>query len=77
MVVIDEYFHFPEVEINASLSAKTVIPKLDSIFARQGIPDVVKSDNGPPFNSSEMKKIYQTFRISPPTNNPILAKSKW
>jgi transposase InsO family protein len=28
-----------------------VIPKLDGIFSRQGIPQIVKSDNGPPFNS--------------------------
>ena len=44
---------FPEVEIAGSTSAKTVIPKLDSIFARQGIPAVVKSDNGSPFNSDD------------------------
>ena len=29
------------------------IPKLDRIFAAYGVPQVVKSDNGPPFNGSE------------------------
>lgn len=53
LVAIDEYSRFPEVEILHSTTAKAVIPKLDSIFSRQGIPDVVKSDNGPPFNSCE------------------------
>ena len=51
MVVIDEYTRFPEVEILTSTTAKSVIPKLDAIFFRQGIPDVLKSDNGPPFTS--------------------------
>ena len=32
-----------------------MIPKLDAIFARQGIPDILKSDNGPTFNDFEFK----------------------
>ena len=55
MVVTDEFSRFPEVEILTSTSTRTVIPKLDAIFARQGIPDVLKSDNGPPFNGLEFK----------------------
>ncbi|CAB4044826.1 PREDICTED: uncharacterized protein K02A2.6-like [Paramuricea clavata] len=51
LVVIDEFSRFPENEILHSTTA--VIPKLDGIFSRQGIPKVVKSDNGPPFNSAE------------------------
>jgi len=43
MVVTDEFSRFPEVEILTLTSAKAVIPKLDAIFARQGIPDVLKS----------------------------------
>ena len=50
LVIIDEYSWLPEVEIIRSTSAKTVIPKLDAIFARQGIPDELKTDNGPPFS---------------------------
>ena len=50
LVVVDDYSRYPEVEIIHSLSAKTVIPKFDAIFARHGVPKVVKTDNGPPFN---------------------------
>ena len=56
LVVIDEFSRFPEVEILHSTTANAVIPKLDCIFSRQGIPKVVKSDNGPPFNSNEFAK---------------------
>ena len=52
LVAIDEYSRFPEVEITRSTSAYSTIPKLDKIH---GIPEVVKSDNGPPFQSSEFK----------------------
>ena len=55
MVVTDKFSRFPEVEILTSTSARAVIPKLDAIFARQGIPDVLKSDNGPRFNGHEFK----------------------
>ena len=43
----------PEVEIVRSTAATTIIPKLDRIFAAHGIPDIVKSDNGPPFSGHE------------------------
>ena len=42
------YSRFPEAEIVSSTSAKATIPKLDAIFARQGIPETLRSDNGPP-----------------------------
>ena len=53
LVVIDDYSRFPEVEIVSSTSAQQVIPKLDRIFTSFGVPDVVRTDNGPPFNSRE------------------------
>jgi len=53
LVVIDEFSRFPEVELLTTVSAKAVLPKLDAIFARQGIPEVLKSDNGAPFNGAE------------------------
>ena len=53
LVVMDDYSRFPEVEIVHPTSSNTVIPKLDAIFARQGIPSELRSDNGPPFNGGE------------------------
>lgn len=53
LVVIDKYSRFPEVEIVHSTSAEVVISRLNTIFARHGFPNTVKSDNGPPFQSSE------------------------
>ena len=55
LVVTDDYSRFPEVEIVSSTAARTVLPKLDNIFSRQGIPEVVRSDNGPPFQGVEFK----------------------
>jgi hypothetical protein len=55
IVLIDKYSRYPEAEIINSTSAKTLIPKLDAIFARHGIPQTFKSDNRPPFNGNEFK----------------------
>ena len=70
IMVTDEFSRFPKVEILTSTSARAVIPKLDAIFARQGIPEVLKSDNGPPFNGLEFKNFadylgFKHGRITP------------
>lgn len=60
LVAIDEYSRFLEVEIVYSISAKVVIPHLCSIFARHGYQNIVKTDNGPPFQSQD----FASFAVS-------------
>ena len=55
-VIIDAYSRFPEVDIVHSTSATAIIPRMDRIFCTHGIPQIVRSDNGPPFTSDEIKK---------------------
>ena len=55
LVIIDRYSCFPIVEIVKSTRAKTIIPKLDKTFAAHGLPNQITKDNGPPFNSDEVK----------------------
>ena len=59
LVVIDDFSRFPVVEPVTSTSAKAVIPKLDKIFSTFGIPQVLRTDNGPPFNSEEFANFAQ------------------
>ena len=53
LVGIHDYFRFPDIEIVHSTAAKAVIPKLDRIFAAYGVPEFVKTYNGPSFNGHE------------------------
>ena len=53
LVVIDDYSRFPEVEIVSSTTSACILSKLENIFARHGYPEILKSDNGPPMNSSD------------------------
>ncbi|KAK3108827.1 hypothetical protein FSP39_016677 [Pinctada imbricata] len=69
-VVIDEYLRYPIVEITRSVSANAVIPVLDKIISMFGIPKVIKTDNGSPFNSYQFSQYAQNIgfhhrRITP------------
>jgi hypothetical protein len=71
LVVIDCYSRFPEVETLKSISAKKVIPKLDSIFSRHGIPAQLTSDNGPPFQGHEFNQYMTAMGIKHCTSTPL------
>ena len=65
LVVIDRYSGFPEVEVFSSTKASIVIPKLDKIFVVHGIPQILKSHNGPPFNGDDYNRYLRTLGIKP------------
>ena len=43
------------------MSINHVLPVLDRIFSMFGVPEIVKSDNGPPFQSADFKKLHFGF----------------
>ena len=55
LVTIAYYSRYSEVEIVKATSSKSTIPKLDKIFSAFGVPKEVKTDNGPPFNSTDFR----------------------
>ena len=71
LVVIDVYSRYPEIEILKSTAAPKVIPKLDIIFARHGIPEKVTTDNGPPFNGNEFKAYMKELGIQYDPSTPL------
>jgi transposase InsO family protein len=56
MVISDDYSRYVVVEQVPSLTSKAVIPVLDKVISEFGIPSIIKSDNGPPFNSDAFAK---------------------
>lgn len=56
LVIVDDYTRYPVVESVRSTSANTVIPVMDKVFSMFGIPRVVKTDNGPPFNGDQFSQ---------------------
>lgn len=75
MLVVDYYSRFPEVITLRSSTASTVVEVLKSIFALHGIPEVVRSDSGPPFASHELKNFAKTYGFTLVTSSPHFPQS--
>ena len=54
LVALDQYSHYPVVEIVSSTWANCTISALEKIFSEHGLPQRVTSDNMPPFKSSHI-----------------------
>ena len=63
LLTIDYYSKWIEVDKLDNLTSKNTISYLKSQFARHGIPDELRSDNGPQFGSAEFAEfaIYYGF----------------
>ena len=64
LVIIDEFSRYPVVEIVRSTSADCIIPVVDRVFANFSYPSVVKTDNGPPFQSMQWKRFMRASGIT-------------
>jgi len=63
LVAIDVFSKWPEVHVVSSTSAKQTIEKLKSVFAIHGLPMIIVSDNGSPFQSEEFKSFVEANGI--------------
>ena len=65
----------PEVILLNSTKAGPVIAAMESIFARQEIPDNVISDNGPPFDSAAFASFARNWEFEHTTSSPGFPQS--
>jgi len=68
--VTDYFSRFFEISKLENTRSITVINHLKSIFARHGIPEVVRSDNGPQYASKELKTFTQKWGFKHITSSP-------
>jgi len=59
-----------EVQKLGTTTSLSVVIQLKSIFARFGIPRTMISDNGPQFDSKEMKEFSQSYGFEHITTSP-------
>ena len=52
---MDYYSKWPEIAFTTDATSHSVISMLDSIFAREGLPDEIITDNGSQFVSTEFE----------------------
>ena len=75
LIVIDAHSKWMEVEMVNSATAQATIKHLRAIFARFGLPEVVVTDNGTCFTSSEFQEFTQRNNIQHVQTAPYLPSS--
>ena len=70
LVTTDQYSRYPDVEFTTTTACPSTKKKLKKIFSTSGVPEVVQTDNGPPFNSQEFSEFsneagFKHKRITP------------
>ena len=62
LVVVDNLTKYWDLEqLN---DAESTILQMKKIFTRQGVPEVVISDNGPQYTSKEFKEFFRELELS-------------
>ena len=75
LLVIDYFSRYPEVIKMSSTTSKSTIAALKSVFSRHGIPEVVRSDNGPQYNSQEFTSFTEVYNFRHVTSSPLYPQS--
>ena len=75
LLVIDYTSNFPEIEELQTIDTGGVILAMKKIFSRQGIPQVVYSDNGPQFYSREFREFSKFYEFRHKTSSPHYPRS--
>ena len=75
IVIADYYSRYPEVIRLTSTTSVSVIAAMKSVFSRHGIPDTVVSDNGPQYDSKEMKEFASLYGFNHVTTSPYYPQS--
>ena len=75
LLLVDYFSRYPEVIKLSATTSAAVINVMKSIFARHGIPQVVRSDNGPQFSAEEFTKFSNSFGFQHVTSSPRYPQS--
>lgn len=76
LLVVDYYSRYVEViTLRSSTSSLAVIEALKTIFARHGIPDELRSDNGPQYHSDEFAQFAKEWGFKHTTSSPRFPQS--
>ena len=71
LVVVDYCSRYFEVDILKSVTSATIIGSLERTFCTHGLPQSLKTDNGPQFTSEEFGTFFKTNSIQHRTSTPL------
>ena len=75
LVVVDCFSNFTEVDSLSSETSKSVIRSVMATFSRFGVPDMLVTNHGPCFASSEFAKFVDQWNFQHVTSSPCYLQS--
>ena len=75
LIVADYFSKFPFVFPVASTHHRKTLTHLRDLFSTEGVPAVVMTDNGPPFNGEEFQRFAREFNFKHQTSSPHFHQS--
>ena len=75
LLIVDYFSRYPEVILMKSTTSTAVIDALKAVFSRHGIPEILRSDNGPQYASGEFAKFASTYGFKHTTSSPHYPQS--
>ena len=73
--MVDYFSRYPEVLQLTSTSWMSVISALKSVFSRHGIPEILRSDNGPQYSSAEFMSFASSYGFHHLMSSPKFPQS--
>ena len=74
-MVVDYFSRYPEICQFNSTTSSVIISLLKAMFARDGIPEVLRSDNGPQYASHEFAEFAKAYELQHITSSPRFPQS--
>lgn len=75
LLIVDYFSRYPEVARLTTTTSAAVITAMKAVFARHGIPEMVRSDNGPQYSSHEFAAFAESYRFNHSTSSPHYPQS--
>lgn len=75
LVTVDYYSDYFELDQMTTTNAESVIKRLKRHFSRHGVPVIVQSDNGPPFNSAAYIQFAAEYKFNITHSSPEYPQS--
>ena len=75
LLMVDYFSRYPEVSKLSTTISGAVIATMKGVFARHGIPEVVRSNNGPQYSSHEFALFADSYGFQHSTGSPHFPQS--
>ena len=75
LLIVDYFSRYPEIIQMSSTTSLSTIAALKSVFSRHGIPEEVRSDNGPQYSSQEFAAFSTAYNFKHATSSPLYPQS--